>query len=66
VGQRLLHAEVAIDEMPCALVDDDLGDVPDRVQYLAKGFALGLSMSAPVERMGEQLVGRLLAGAHDP
>jgi hypothetical protein len=66
VGERLIHPEVAVDEVPRALVDDDLGDVADRVQHLAQGFALGLRMDPPVAGVGEQLVGSLLAGAHDP
>ena len=65
VGERLLHAQVAVDEMARALVDDDLGDVSDGVQHLAKRLALGLRMDAPVGRVGEQLVGCLLAGADD-
>ena len=65
VGQRLLHAKVAIDEVAGALVDDDLGDVADGAQDLAKGLTLGLRMGSPVRWVGEQLVGGLLAGADD-
>ena len=66
VGQRLLDAEVAVDEVARALVDDDLGHVADLVEHAREGRALGLRMDAPVRRVGEQLVGRLLAGADDP
>ena len=66
VGKCLLHPQVAIDEVTGALVDDDLRDVCDGVQHLAECLSLGLAMRAPVGWVGQQLVGSLLAGAHDP
>jgi hypothetical protein len=65
VRQGLLHAEVAVDEVARALVDDDLRHVSDGVQHVPEGRALGLAMSAPVRWVGEQLVRRLCAGAND-
>jgi hypothetical protein len=56
---------VAIDEVTGALVDDDPGDVADRLQDLAKGRALGLAMRAPVRQVGEELVRCLGAKAGD-
>ena len=46
--ERLLHPQVAIDEVAGALVDDDLSHVPDGVGHLAESLALGLRMRAPV------------------
>ena len=66
MGQRLLHAEVAVDEVARSLVDDDLGDEADRAQHRTQGFALGLRMGSPVIRVGEQLVRCLIAGTDDP
>ena len=57
MGERLLHAEVAVDEVTRALVDDDLGDVADLSSTLAEGRALGLRMDAPV-RSGGRAAGR--------
>ncbi len=66
MGERFLHAEVAVDEMARALVDDDLSHEADGVQHIPQGFTLCPRMDAPVGRVGQQLVRRLLAGAHDP
>ena len=66
VRQRLLHAQVAIDEVAGPAVDDDLGHIADRVEHLAEGLPLGLPVRSPVAGVGEQLVRRLLAGTDDP
>jgi hypothetical protein len=45
---------------------EHLLDPADRVERASKGVLLRLGVDPPVGRVGEQLVGRLLAGARDP
>ena len=51
---------------PGAPVDEDLLDPADRVERAGERVLLRLRVDPPVRRVGQELVGRLLAGAGDP
>ena len=65
-AERERHAGVAVDDEAGAPVDEDLLDPAHLVERAGEGVLLRLRMDPPVRRVGEELVGRLLAGAGDP
>ncbi len=65
-AQRELYPEVPVHEVPGAAVDQHLPDPAHVVEDAGQGALLRGWMDAPVLRVGEQLVGSLVARAHDP
>ena len=64
--QRERDPGVAVDDEAGAPVDEDLLDPADRVERAGERVLLRLRVDPPVRGVGQQLVGRLLAGAGDP
>jgi hypothetical protein len=60
-AERERHPGVAVDDEARAPVDEDLLDPADLVERAGEGVLLCLGVDAPVRRVGEQVVGRLLA-----
>jgi hypothetical protein len=65
LAERQGHPEVAVDDVPGAAVHEHLLDPADLAEDAGQGLLLGLRMEPPVGGVGEQPLGRLLAGAHD-
>ena len=64
-AQRELYPEVAVHEVPGAAVDQHLPDPAHVVEDAGQGALLLGRLDAPVLGVGQELVGCLLAAAHD-
>ena len=65
-AERERHPGMAVDDEAGAPVDEDLLDPADRVERAGERVLLRLRVDPPVRGVGQELVGRLLAGAGDP